>query len=370
MRYMAVSGWLPLKLRRSALDIPYGSTPPQFGFASDNAAGASPEVIAAIAACNLGQAQPYGADEYSRRIEQRLNVIFERDVIVFLVATGSAANALCLSVLTPPWGSVLCHSESHINNDECGAPEFYTGGAKLVMVGGASAKINAAELRQQLRRKVGNVHSAQPACVSITQATEVGSVYTLDEIREIGEICRDAGVRMHMDGARFANALISLNCSPAEMTWTAGVDALSFGATKNGVMAAEAIVLFDHKLATELGYRRKRGGLLSSKMRFMSAQFDAYLQDDLWLANAHRANAMALQLETSLRSTGVELLAPAEANILFCRFPQAVIKDLLSQGFRFYHDRWGPGVVRLVTSFATTIDDIDHFVAAIRGSLA
>ncbi|KOQ42000.1 threonine aldolase, partial [Achromobacter xylosoxidans] len=206
-----------------------------------------------------------------------------------------------------------------------------------------------------------------PACVSITQATETGSVYSLDEIQAIGAICRGAGLPLHMDGARFANALVSLGCTPAEMTWKAGVAALSFGATKNGVLGAEAIVLFESGRATELAYRRKRGGHLFSKMRLLSAQMEAYLADDLWLDNARQANAMAARLAAGMDGLpGVALQGPVQANILFCQLPAAAIDGLLAQGFRFYHDRWGPGVARLVTSFSTREQDVDHFLAALR----
>jgi len=341
-------------------------SPLQQGFTSDNIAGASPQVIAAItAACSSGQSQPYGADDATRSVEEKLSALFEKEVSVFLVPTGSAANALCLSVLTPPWGHVFCHPESHINNDECGAPEFFTNGAKLVMIDGNSAKVDPTLLAQQARRKVGDVHSTQPACVSITQATEVGSVYSVAEIGAIGQVCRDAGLRLHMDGSRFANALVSVGCTPAQMTWKAGVDALSFGATKNGVLAVEAIVLFDTALAAEMGYQRKRGGHLFSKMRLLSAQMEAYLDNDLWLDNARQANAMAARLEAGLSTIdGVILQGKAQANILFCQLPQTIIDGLLALGFRFYHERWGQGVVRLVTSFATTAADVDHFIEA------
>jgi len=337
------------------------------GFASDNTAGASSEVIEAIIACNSGQAQPYGADDVSKQVEQKLKEIFECDLSVFLVSTGSAANALCLSVLTPPWGNVFCHPESHINNDECGAPEFYTAGAKLVTVEGERAKIDAEVLSEKLHSKVGDVHSTQPSSVSISQATETGSIYDLSEINRIGQICRGAGVKLHMDGARFANALVALNCTPAEMTWKAGVDALSFGATKNGVLSAEAIVLFDQSLSEEMGYRRKRGGHLASKMRFSASQFKAYLDDELWLHNARQANEMAARLELGLRAIkGVEIQGETEANIIFCKLSQIVIKGLLDMGFQFYHNRWGPGVVRLVTNFATSQEEVDDFILAVR----
>jgi threonine aldolase len=333
---------------------------------SDNIAGASPEIIEAIAACNAGQAQAYGDDGYTQRVEERFAALFEREVQVFLVTTGSAANALCLSVLAPPWGNVFCHPEAHINVDECGAPEFFTGGAKLVSVEGPAAKLDSMRLRHAAARDVGDVHTTQPACVSITQATEVGSVYSVAEIEAISRICKDAGLRLHMDGARFANALVATGATPAELTWKAGVDALSFGATKNGVLTAEAILLFDSTLATEMAYRRKRGGHLLSKMRMLAAQMDTYLANDLWLANAEHANAMARRLAAGLRAIdGVQLHGETEANIVFCSLPQAVVDVLLAQGFHFYSDRWGPGVIRLVSSFATPAQAIDDFVAAV-----
>lgn len=341
------------------------------GFSSDNIAGASPEVIDAIVASNEGQASAYGTDPASARIEQRLAELFEHNVSVFLVPTGTAANALCLSVMSPTWGNIYCHPGSHINNDECGAPEFYTGGAKLVTIDGAAAKINAATLAKTARKKVGDVHSTQPACVSITQATEVGSVYTVDEVGAIGEVCASSSLSLHMDGSRFANALVHLQCSPAEITWKAGVKALSFGATKNGVPGAEAIVLFDQRLATELAYRRKRAGHLFSKMRFLTAQIDAYLKDDLWLRNARQANAMAQRLVNGLlQMRGVEVMGPTQSNIVFCRLPELLTAGLLEAGFHFYHDRWEPGVARFVTSFTTTAEDIDHLLACMQSLVA
>ncbi len=346
---------------------PSANTPTEIGFTSDNIAGAAPEVLEALVKCNQGSASPYGNDPYTRNVEKKLAEIFETELSVFLVSTGSAANALCLSVMSPPWGSVLCHPESHINNDECGAPEFFTNGAKLVQVGGEHARIDPDLLKTKISCKVGDVHSVQPSVVSITQATETGSIYSVAEIEAIGEICREAGVGLHMDGARFANALVALDCTPAEMTWKAGVSALSFGATKNGVMAAEAIILFDQKLATEMGYRRKRGGHLCSKMRFLSAQINAYLTDDLWLRNARHANEMAARLDAGLREiAGVEMMGITASNIIFCRLPQPVIEGLHKQGYRFYHDRWGPGVVRLVTMFSTQPEEVDQFIEATR----
>ncbi|ATF88047.1 threonine aldolase family protein [Burkholderia gladioli] len=336
---------------------------PTLNFSSDNTAGAAPAVLDALVACAAGHAAPYGADPWTARVEQRLAELFEHEVAVFIVSTGTAANSLALAALTPPWGSVLCHPGSHINNDECGAPAFYADGAKLITVDGPAAKLDPARLRAAARAKLGDVHTTQPSAVSITQATEVGSVYTLDEIGTIGEICREANLPLHMDGARFANALVSLGCSPAEMTWRAGVDVLSFGATKNGVPGSEAVVLFDPRRAGELAFRRKRAGQLASKMRFLSAPLDAYLADDLWLRNARHANAMAQRLAAGLaRVPGVSMTGATEANILFCRLPQPVIAGLLAAGVRFYHDRWEPGVVRFVTSFATTEAEVDRLL--------
>ncbi|MDQ7988362.1 MAG: low specificity L-threonine aldolase [Candidatus Dactylopiibacterium sp.] len=337
---------------------------PEKIFSSDNIAGASPAVAEAILAASRGAASPYGNDAATARVEARLSEIFEREASVFLVPTGTAANALSLATITPPWGSVLCHPASHIHNDECGAPEFFMHGARLLTVEGEHARISLDALAQRAGAKRGDVHSSQPASVSITQATELGTLYPLADIQRIGALCQARGLRLHMDGARFANALVALGCSPAEMTWKAGVDVLSFGATKNGVLGAEAIVLFDRTLTQELAFRRKRAGHLFSKMRLLAAQMEAYLADDLWLANARNANAMARRLASGLAALpGVQMLGEVEANILFCRLPQEVIAGLLAAGYVFYHDRWAPGVVRLVTSFANTPLDIDAFIA-------
>lgn len=306
-------------------------------FISDNMAGASPETAQAVAASVAGHALPYGNDPFTGSVRRRLSEIFERDVDVFPVSTGTAANCLGLAALTPPWGSVLCH----ITNDECGAPEFFTGGAKLVTVSGDDSKIDPDALHEAVRRKAGDVHSVQPTVVSISQATESGSVHTLDELRRLATIAKDAGLRVHMDGARFANALDHLGATPAETTWKAGIDVLSFGATKNGAMTADAIVSFDPALAAELAFRSKRAGQLASRMRFHAAQLDAYLTDGLWLRNARRANAMATRLGDGLKAVpGTELLRSPQANILFCRLPRQTIEGLLSEGYTFYHDRW------------------------------
>src|ERR1700758_1300742 len=340
-------------------------------FTSDNTAGGAPEIIAAFAAAASGQAPPYGTDNWTLSARRRFSEIFDCDVDLLPVSTGSAANALSLAALTPPWGSVLCHRDSHINNDECGAPEFFTGGAKLIALGGENAKIDAVELQAAVHRKVGDVHSVQPSVLSLTQATETGAVYTPAEIRHLACIAKQAGLRVHMDGARLAHAVAALGCPPAELTWRAGVDVLSFGAIKNGSITADAIVVFERSLTTELSFRVKRAGQLAAKMRFAAAQLDAYLADDLWLRNARHANAMTARLEAGLESIPGTLVAGApEANLLFCRLPQRVVDGLLDQGYDFYHGRWEPGVVRFVPSFATTARDVEDLVDAVRRLIA
>ncbi len=338
-------------------------------FRSDNTHGASPEIAAALAAANTGTETSYGDDTASKRLEARFAEIFEHEVAVFPVVTGTAANALALAVMTPPFGAVYCHAEAHILVDECGAPEFFAGGARLAPVEGADGKIAAADLAAVLDAAgAGDVHRVQPAALSLAQLTECGTAYRVDEIAALAEVARGHGLRVHMDGARFANALVGLGCTPAEMTWRAGVDVLSFGATKNGAWAAEAIVVFAPALAAEMAYRRKRAGHLLSKMRFVSVQLEAYLTDELWLRNAAHANAMAQRLAQGLGATpGAELVHPVDGNQLFVRLPGTTIEALIADGFMFY--RWpetvaGSTVIRLVTAFDTGEADIAAFVDA------
>ena len=335
-------------------------------FCSDNATGVSPEILAAIAAANCGAVMSYGDDEYTQRLQVKFSDLFETSVTVFPVATGSAANALALAVMTPPYGAVYCHAESHINVDECGAPEFFTGGGKLVTVTGNHAKIEAETLGKMLDRAgAGVVHHVQPAAVSITQATEAGTVYNPAEISQISEVVRAHNLHLHMDGARFANAVVSLGCSPADVTWRAGVDILSFGATKNGAMGAEAVVFFNLELAKTFPFYRKRGGHLFSKMRFLSAQLEAYITDDLWLKNAAHANNMAAKLAQGLAGVeGAKFCHRVEANEIFIQLPESVITSVLAEGFLFY--RWDKCTVRLVTAFNTLEADIIALVEAVK----
>ncbi len=345
-------------------------------FTSDNISPCAPELLDAVAAANAGPARPYGADPISGRLDALVSALFERAVRVHLVATGTAANALALGCLCPPWASVLCHRNAHVEEDECGAPEFYTGGAKLMLVGGPHAKIDPGELDRALRF-VGRagVHNVQKGALSLTQATEAGAVYSPDEIAALCAQAGAHGLPAHMDGTRFANAVSRLGCSPADLTWRAGVDMLCLGATKNGAMAAEAVILFDEAKAWEFELRRKRGGHLHSKMRFLAAQMEAYLSDGLWLRLAGRANAMADRLAAGLRAMqGVEIRHPVEANMVFPRFKRSGHRALGAAGAQYY--LWpgdqsldGPDDemlgCRLVCSWSTTEAEIDAFLAAL-----
>lgn len=333
-------------------------------FCSDNVTGAAPEILNAVVRANEGAVPAYGDDDLTRSVERRIGELFEREVDVFLVSTGTAANALSLAVMTPPFGAIFCHPESHIECDECGAPEFYTGGAKLVHLPSDDGKIHADALRAALAAPDHGVHHVQAASVSLTQASEAGTVYSLDEIGALCDLAHGRGLKVHMDGARFANAMVTLACSPAEATWKQGVDILCFGASKNGALAAEAIVVFDRTLAETVAFRRKRGGHLVSKSRFLAAQFDAYLENGLWLNLARHANWAAAELAEGLRGIpGAAFRHPVQANEIFVELPEPVIQGLLGDGFQFY--RWpgdGAKMLRLVTAFDTSEKDVRAFI--------
>jgi threonine aldolase len=336
-------------------------------FRSDNVSGIAPEILTAIAAANNGDAPSYGADLITDRVARRFTEIFEREVAVFPLATGTAANALALAAVTPPWGAVYCHEESHVQTDECGAPEFYAGGAKLIALPGADAKLSPAAVEARMIEQ-DVVHHAQPAAISISQATEAGTLYTPAEVTALGALARRRGLALHMDGARFANAVAALACTPAEITWRAGVDVLSFGATKNGALAAEAVIFFDPAKAADFAYRRKRGGHLFSKMRFLSAQLDAYLADDLWLRNGRHANRVAARLADGLAQiAGARLRHPTQANEVFVELPEKAIRALAQAGFGFY--RWGGEsslCLRLVAAFDSRLEDAEALIALAR----
>lgn len=338
-------------------------------FASDNTAPVAPAILDALAQASRGYARGYGNDDWTAALERRFCEIFERDVAAFLVPTGTAANALALAQVSPPWGAVLCHADSHIVTDECGAPEFFGNGIKLVGVPGKGGKIAAGDLREALAGYGGHSpHQVIPSALSITQATEAGTIYRTNEIAALAEIARERSLAVHMDGARFANALVRLNATPAEMTWRSGVDVLSFGATKGGALAAEAVIFFDPAAAACFGERRKRGGHLVSKHRFIAAQFLAYLANDHWLDLARHANRMADSLANALSATGLRPVWPVEANLVFVVLPRALDAKLKAAGANYYvrnSDSLDIGadhvLVRLVTSFATSAPDIEQF---------
>lgn len=335
-------------------------------FCSDNTTGVAPEILAAIARAASVTAMPYGQDELSLRLDERFGEIFQTPVRVFPVATGTAANGLALAALSPPYGAIYCHAEAHINVDECAAPEFYTGGAKIVALAGANGKLHAGDLDGRLRHAgKRQLHYAQPAAISVSQSSEAGTVYSTVELHEIAAVARRHGLRLHMDGARFANALASLEIVPAELTWRAGIDVLSLGATKNGALAAEAVIFFDPAMAEEFGYRVKRGGHIWSKMRFLAAQLLAYVEDDLWLRHARHANRMAAKLAAGLEAIdGTEIIFPVQANEVFVHLKPGMADALMAEGFRFYRwERLGLDAVRLVTSYATDEADAAAFIA-------
>lgn len=341
-------------------------------FTSDNCQAAAPEMLAAIARANEGAVASYGDDPVTARLQGLFCEIFEREVAVFPVISGTAANALSLSALVPPHGAVVCHAQSHIVVDECGAVEQATHGAKLIPVAGMNARLSPASIDEALSAiQFGAVHHSQPAAVSITQSTEGGTVYRRNEIGEIAERCRGRGMKLHMDGARFANAVAFLGCAPADVTWRAGVDVLSFGATKNGALGAEAVVFFNKDDVRDFEYRRKKSGHLISKMRFVSAQLEVYLAEGLWLKNAVLSNALAARLADGLRAIeGVVIGHPVEANTVFAQVPDAMADRLRRAGAHFYD--WAPSangktLIRLVTSFATPEEDVANLVRIARG---
>jgi threonine aldolase len=340
-------------------------------FASDNWAGASAPVAAALAAAAAGMAPAYGSDAVTRTVEARFREVFERDVAVFLVTTGTAANALSLQALMRTAGMVICHEGAHIHGDEAGAVEFFSGG-RLHPVPGAAGKLDADAVASAIGRYPAGGRNGRPVAVSLTQASELGTVYRPDEISAIADTARAAGLSVHMDGARFANALVSLGVSPAEMTWRAGVDVLSFGATKNGCWCAEAVVLFDPSRAEDLRYARQRAGQMVSKSRFLAAQFEAYLHGDHWLDNARHANAMARRLADGIVAGRFgRLNTPCEANEVFAILPDAARRRAEAAGARIYpwpptgdaEVREGETLMRLVASFATSAEDVDRFLA-------
>ncbi|KAJ55130.1 threonine aldolase [Actibacterium mucosum KCTC 23349] len=347
-------------------------------FASDNTSPVPQQVLDALTEANKGYASPYGADALMDEVRAEIRTQFEApEAEIYLVATGTAANALSLACLCPPWGTIYCHRNAHVEEDECGAPEFFAGGAKLTLLDGPDAKFDAAALAQALDFTArAGVHNVQKGAVTLTNATEAGAVYTPAEIADIAATAHAADVPVHMDGARFANALVSVGCTPAELTWKAGVDVLSFGGTKNGLMGVEAVILFDPKHAWEFELRRKRGGHLFSKHRYLSAQMAAYLRDGLWRTLAMRANTAAAELSKGILTLpGTSLLHPTRANEVFAAWPRAGHRRAQSAGAQYY--LWpmnqtleGPDdeavSARLVCSWSTSAADVESFLDTIK----
>ena len=347
-------------------------------FASDNTGPVHPNVMAALIAANTGYALPYGGDDLTAQTIQNIRDLFEApDAAVFLVSLGTAANSLILATLSQPWETVFCHTVAHIHEDECNAPEFYSGGTKLTLVPGPEAKMTAENLRRSiLAEETRGVHGPQRGPVSLTQATERGTIYSLKEIQEISATAEEFGLPVHMDGARFANAVQSLGCSAAEMTWKSGVDAVTFGGTKNGLMAVEAVIFFNPKYAWEFELRRKRGAHLFSKHRFLAAQMQSYLAGDLWLDMAKKSNDASARLVQGLKQIPeVQIDFEPQANIIFAQWPRAAHQRLHAAGAQYYvmagDHTTGPSdellPARLVADWSTTPENVDKFLDILRG---
>jgi threonine aldolase len=332
-------------------------------FTSDNTASASTEIVDALIAVNRGLEPAYGDDPWSKRLDQAFGDYFATEVRVFTVATGTAANSLALATLTPPYGAIFAHEEAHVVRDECSAPEFFSGGARIILVPGAQAKVTVDALARALESNPPTVHTVQPASLTLTQATELGTVYRIDEIVALSQFAHRHGLAVHMDGARFANAVVTLGCHPADTTWRAGVDVLSFGATKNGALGAEAIVFFDVKRVADIELRRKRAGQLLSKSRYAAAQLLAYIESGLWQRNAARTNALALRIGAAAAG---RVQCPVQANEVFMRLADAEKSSLRAAGFEFYD--WGAersGQARFVVSWDQREEDVTALCMAL-----
>jgi len=338
-------------------------------FASDNTSAIAPEILSSLNRASEGYAMPYGNDDLTRETEERIRVIFEApQARAFLVATGTAANSLALATLCPPWGAIYCHKRAHIETDEANAPEFYSGGAKLTLLGGAHGLIDPAQLEAELdQARANSVHNAQPGALSITQAAEMGAAYTPADLKALTDLAHAAGIPVHMDGTRFANALARQGTSPAEMSWKAGVDVLCLGATKNGAMAVDAIVLFDTSLKGRIEQARKRSGHLHSKHRYLATQLLAYVKNDVWLKNAAHANQAASALADLLIGRGATLAHPKDGNELFVKLPTELAATLRDAGLMFH--AWpslGADVYRFVAAWNTDIAQISELHTTLR----
>jgi threonine aldolase len=341
----------------------------RFEFASDNTAAICPPAWAALTEANADAEVSYGEDKWTRRVVDRVREIFETDCEVFLVFNGTAANALALAHLCRSFHAVICHEYAHSQTDECGAPEFFSGGAKLLPVEGANGKLDLSKVEMKILRHQ-DVHSSKPRVISLTQATELGTVYQRKEIEKISAFARERSLLVHMDGARFANAVAALDCAPKAITWQAGVDVLCFGGTKNGTAAGELVVFFKKELAHEFDYRAKQAGQLASKTRFLAAPWVGMLSDNVWIENARHANRCAKLLEQKLTAAlGSEPAFPCEASALFVRMADGLVRQLQARGWRFYKFI-EPDTYRLMCSWSVTEKDIEDFVSDVKSCLA
>jgi len=335
-------------------------------FASDNYAGICPEAFAAMATANQGHEVGYGDDTWTEKASNLLREVFEIDCEVFFVFNGTSANSLSLASLCQSYHSILCHEIAHVEGSECGAPEFFANGTKVLLLSGAAGKIDPKSIETAVKKRT-DIHYPKPRALSLTQATEVGTVYSIPELQELAEVARRYQLRMQMDGARFANAVVSLGVAPKEITWKVGVDVLCFGGTKNGLAVGEAVVFFNKDLAREFDYRCKQGGQLASKMRFLSAPWVGMLQDGAWLRHARHSNAMAKRLEAALRDVpGIHVSYSVDSNAVFAKIPDAVVEGAHERGWKFYTHVGGWEESRLMCSWDTTSEDVDAFAADLK----
>jgi threonine aldolase len=334
-------------------------------FASDNYAGICPEVMEAIAEANQSFASPYGNDDYTALASKRIREFFGKDCEVFFVFNGTSANSLAISACCQSYHSIVCHELSHIETDECGAPEFFSNGTKILTTTGKNGKLDPKEAEKVINKRT-DIHYPKPQVISITQPTEAGTVYSIDELREIEHLTKKYNLKIHMDGARFVNALAHLNCHPSEITWKVGVDVLCFGGTKSGMMVGEAIVFFDKKLAEDFAYRCKQAGQLASKMRYISAQWLKMLENNNWLKYAKQANEMANYFYISIKDfPNLEVIFQCQANAVFVKFTEEVNNELLKRGWQFYNFI-GIGYCRFMFSWNSQKEVLDELIQDIR----